>query len=245
MKNSLPENITLRAKLQKISLATQSTAMLLVATLVILSNFTLDFYSLLQSSEATAKILIENAIATLMFKDTTSAQTLLQSLNHLQEIQAGAIYNEEKAQFAYYSIDNKPLAETLSSLDKAIFYNLNTITTIQPIYFNDYLHGALYLEISLAPLYWQLLWQSTMTITAAIVAIVIAYLLLQQLNKSVLDPLNDLSTVMEHVSTKADYTARAEPSEITELNSLSKGFNNMLEIIQERDAKLANHLDHL
>ena len=44
MKNSLPENITLRAKLQKISLATQSTAMLLVATLVILSNFTLASY---------------------------------------------------------------------------------------------------------------------------------------------------------------------------------------------------------
>ncbi|MBX9636613.1 MAG: response regulator, partial [Nitrosomonas sp.] len=32
---------------------------------------------------------------------------------------------------------------------------------------------------------------------------------------------------------------------ITELNTLSKGFNNMLEMIQERDAKLANHLDHL
>ncbi len=245
MKNSLPKNITLRTKLQKISLVTQSTAMLLVATLVILSNFTLDFFSLLESGEATAKILIENAVATLMFKDTNSAQTLLQSLSHLQEIQAGAIYNEEKAQFAYYSIDNRPLADTLFSLEKNAFITINSITTIQPIYFNDHLYGALYLEISLAPLYWQLLWQSVITITAAIFAIVIAYLLLQRLNKSVLDPLNYLSTVMEHVSTQADYTARTEPSEITELNTLSKGFNNMLEMIQERDAKLADHLDHL
>lgn len=245
MKNSLPENITLRAKLQRISLATQSTAMLLVATLVILSNFTLDFYSLLESGEATAKILIENAIATLMFKDTSSAQTLLQSLSHLQEIQAGAIYNEEKMQFAAYAVDGKPLSETLSSLDKNTLFSLNAITTIQPIYFNDHLYGALYLEISLAPLYWQLLWQSIITIAAATFAIMIAYLMLQRLNRSVLDPLNYLSTVMEHVSTKADYTARTESSEITELNTLSNGFNNMLEIIQERDAKLADHLDHL
>ena len=69
--------------------------------------------------------------------------------------------------------------------------------------------------------------------------------MLQRLNRSVLDPLKDLSSVMEHVTSKADYTTRLEPGTIAELNTLSRGFNSMLEMIQERDVKLANHLDHL
>lgn len=245
MKNSSSENITLRAKLQKISLITQGTAMLLVALLVILSSFTLDFYSLLESGQATAKILAENAVAALMFNDTNTAQTLLHSLNNLQEIQAAAIYNEEQVLFAYYVADHQSLPEMLPVLQEDIFTTINFITVMQPIYFDNHLFGTFYLKISLIPLYWQMLWQSIITVTVAVFALMIAYLLLQRLNRSVLDPLNSLSVAIEHVSSKADYTTRVVPSGITELNTLSNGFNNMLEMIQERDVRLASYLDHL
>lgn len=245
MRNLSSKNITLRARLQEISLATQGTAMLLVAVLVILSNFMLNFYSLLESRQATARILAENAVAALMFQDVNAAQTLLYSLSNLQEIRIAAIYNEEKTQFASYSQDGQSFSGTLPSLEKNVLTTIDLIVVTQPIYFNDHLFGALYLEISLASLYWQMLQQSMIIIVAAAFALMVAYLLLQRLNKSVLDPLNRLSVVMEHVSSKADYAVRTEFSEIAELNTLSGGFNSMLEMVQERDAKLANYLDHL
>jgi two-component system sensor histidine kinase/response regulator len=245
MKNSSSTAVTLRAKLQQISFATQGTAMLLVATLVILSSFFISFFSLLQTSQSTAKLLAENAVATLMFQDTNTAKTLLHSLNNTPEVQAAAIYNEEKKQFAQFSVENKSLPETLSSLNESYASDTHLLTITQPIYFNDQLLGGLYLEITLSPLYWQILWYVVITIAAAIIALFIANLMLQRLNRSVLDPLKNLSSVMEHVTSKADYTTRLRPGAIAELNSLSKGFNSMLEMIQERDAKLANHLDHL
>lgn len=244
MKNT-STTIALRSKLQQISFATQSTAMLMIATLVICSNFFINFYSLLESSQSTAKLLAENAVATLMFQDTNTAQTLLHSLNNTQDIQVAAIYNETKEQFVQYSVTSKPPPQTLPSLEEDSQTGFRFLTITQPIHFNDQLLGGLYLEITLAPLYWQILWQVIITLTAAAFALLIAHLRLQRLNRSILDPLNDLSTNMEHVTSKADYTIRTESSAITELNTLSKGFNNMLEMIQERDAKLADHLDHL
>ncbi len=245
MKSSSSTAVTLRSKLQQISFATQGTAMLLVATLVILSSFFISFFSLLQTSQSTAKLLAENAVATLMFQDTSTAQTLLHSLNNTREIRAAAIYTAEKAKFVQYSIENKLLPETLASLQGDVRTNIHFLTITEPIHFNHQPLGGLYLEISLHPLYWQILWHVVITITAAVIALLIASLMLRRLNRSVLDPLKNLSTVMEHVTSKADYSTRIEPGAIVELNTLSKGFNNMLEMIQERDAKLANHLDHL
>ncbi len=236
---------TLREKLQQISLIALSTAMLLVAILVILSSFFMSFYSLVDSSQSTAKLLAENAVAALMFKDSDTAQILLKSLSNTQEIQAAVIYSDEKIQFAKYSVADHPLPETILSLAENFYTNIHFITITQPISFEGRLLGGLYLEISLYPLYWQILWQIFITIAAAIFALMIAYLLLQRLNNSVLNPLNHLSEVIEHVSNEADYKARTAPSDIVELNTLARGFNNMLKMIQERDTKLADHLDHL
>ncbi|PSJ18595.1 response regulator [Nitrosomonas supralitoralis] len=245
MRNSLPKAVTLRTKLQQISFATQSTAMLLVASLVICSSFFISFYSLSETSKSTAKLLAENAVATLMFQDTSTAQTLLHSLKNTREIQAAAIYSEEKTQFVEYSLTSKLLPQTLPSLEENFKTNLQFLTITQPIRFNNQLLGGLYLEVALAPLYWQIFWHIIITITAAALALLIANLLLHRLNRSVLDPLNNLSTIIDHVTNQADYTTRTESSTIVELNTLSKGFNNMLEMIQIRDARLANHLDHL
>lgn len=245
MKSPSSPAVTLRAKLQQISFATQGTAMLLVAILVILSSFFISFFSLLQTSQATAKLLAENAVATLMFQDTSTAKTLLHSLNNTREVQAAAIYTEEKKQFVQYSTEGKSLPETVPSLSESYTTNIDSLTINQPIYFNDQLLGSLYLEITLSPLYWQILVYVVITLAAAVIALFIANLMLQRLNRSVLDPLNELSSVMEHVTSKADYTTRLKRGAIAELNTLSKGFNSMLEMIQERDVKLANHLDHL
>ena len=76
----------------------------------------MSFYSLVESSQSTAKLLAENAVAALMFKDSETAQTLLTSLSNTQEIQTAVIYSDEKIQFAKYSVADHPLPDTILSL---------------------------------------------------------------------------------------------------------------------------------
>ena len=219
--------------------------MFLLAGLVILSSFIINLYSLLETSQSTAKILAENAPATLMFQDKNSAQTLLYSLNNLSRVNAAAIFSEDHQQFAKYPNDYHALPHFDSFSEETFAINAKYIKLLQPIRFNDQSLGALYLEVTMLPLYWQMLWQIVITIAAAAIALYVAYRLLQHLNRSVLNPLSQLSTVIEYVTSEGDYKARTPKSNIVELDMLANGFNNMLEVIQERDSKLANHLDHL
>ena len=243
--HKLFNSITLHNKLQQISLITQSTAILLIALLVIVSNYFINYFSLLHSTQATARLLAENAVATLMFQDSNAAQTLLGSLNNIQEIQAAAIYATDNKKFVQYAKGDELLPKSLVLLSDGVAATAQHLVITQPIYFNDLLLGNLYVKITLVPLYWQIFWQIAITFGAASLAFLIANLLLRRLNRSVLDPLGELSGVMEYVTVQADYSKRIAPGAIVELNTLANGFNRMLEMIQERDLKLADHLDHL
>jgi signal transduction histidine kinase/CheY-like chemotaxis protein/HPt (histidine-containing phosphotransfer) domain-containing protein len=67
----------------------------------------------------------------------------------------------------------------------------------------------------------------------------VSALLLRRLNGSVLLPLAALNASMARVSQHVDLTARADTSEIVELQALGVAFNAMIGQIQERDAALA------
>ncbi len=241
----MPDMITLRTRLQQINLITQGTTMLLVTAIIILSSFAIGYFSLLESSRSTAKILAENATATLMFQDAATAQTLLQSLSNLREIQVAAIYSDAELPFAKYTLGEYSIPDRLFSFQENTHTDIRFITLTQPIQFNDQLLGGIYLQVALSPLYWQIFWQTLITLAAVLLALVIAYFLLRRLNQSVLNPLKHLSEVIAHVSDHADYDIRAQSSHILEINMFADGFNNMLEMVRDRDAKLARHLDHL
>ena len=245
MRNPATPKITLRARLQKINIVTQSTAIFLLAVLVITSNFLIGYYALIQSSQATTKLLAENAVATLMFHDENTARTLLQSLKNNETVQAAAIYDEENKMFAHYSADNRPLSDTLVIPNEVLLTGMQSVTITRPIVFNNQQLGVMYLKMRLSSLYLQVVWQMIIILMSAGIALFFANLVLNRLNRSVLDPLNELSSTMAHVTSKADYSTRIKPSAISEIAALSTGFNNMLEVIQDRDHKLAEHLEHL
>ena len=245
MKKPATAEITLRARLQKINIVTQCAAIFLLAVLVITSNYLIGYYALIQSSQATTKLLVENAVAALMFQDKNTARTLLQSLKNTETVQAAAIYNEENKMFAHYAADNNSLPDTLIIPDKILQTGLQSITITQPIVFNNQQLGVMYLEMCLSFLYWQVLWQMLIILMSAGIVLFFASLVLKRLNRSVLDPLNELASTMAHVTNKADYSARIQLSDIREIAILSMGFNNMLGVIQDRDQKLAEHLNTL
>lgn len=245
MQNHSSAVVTLRKKLQRISLITLSMAMLLITLLIIVSSFVIGSYALTESSKSKAKLLTENAASTLMFQDFNSAQKLLQSLSNSKEVRVAVIYNEDKLKFAHYSVEGYSFPVSLATMKETIIKDYLYLAFIQPIFFQDQIVGGLYLEISLIPLYWQLLWQLLFTIGAAVISLFGAYYLVQRLNRSVLNPLANLADIMEQISIKSDYFVRASSCNIIELNALAHGFNRMLDGIQLRDTQLANNLDHL
>jgi signal transduction histidine kinase/CheY-like chemotaxis protein len=231
--------------LQRINQATLGIALAVVALVVILSTFALGLKTRLGENQVKARVLADNASASLVFRDERVARELLQSLRHSPDVQAAAIYGEDRTPLARYSVSGENVTVSLETRHEGASLGIRNIELIEPVLHQSQRVGHLYLRVKLTSLYGQMLWQVLITIAAAAMALLMGRLLLGRLSASVLRPLSDLTRVMDSVSEQADYRFRARSSDIVELDALSRGFNDMLEQIQARDRSLAAHRDHL
>lgn len=237
--------IRLGNQLRRINRITLSVALGIVAAIIIASSFALSLFSLVDSSQVQARVLADNASASLIFGDTGAAQELLRSLRHSPDVHGAAIYDKDGQELARYILPDHSLPATLDSVQERIEYGVDSFILAQPVRHGGEAIGNLYLMVDLSALYAQIAWQALITVAAALLALWAASILLRRLNPSVLRPLDRLSTLMGYVSSRKDYSVRAEPSDIAELHALSAGFNDMLEQIHQRDQKLASQRDAL
>jgi two-component system sensor histidine kinase/response regulator len=239
------KHMPLGERLRRINHVTLGIALTLVAVIVIISSFAVNLYASVGGSQAKAKVLAENASASLMFQDHRAAQELLNTLQNSPDVRAAAIYDKDGTLFTRYLADGQTVPVLLAALHETVSVDVKSIKLVQPIVNNGEILGAIVLLVDLKSLYGQMLWQILITLVAAILALIIARKLLERLSSSLLQPLSSLTEMMDQVSEKADFNLRAHASEVTELDKLATGFNSMLEQIQERDASLAEHRDHL
>ena len=236
---------TIAARLRHISRITLGAALAIVALIIVASSFVLGLLAIVDTSKAQSKVLAEAAAAPLMFQDAKAAADLLQTMRNAPNAMLAALYTKEQALFAAYRRDGQPADPLLHPSTQDVSIGLREIRLKQPILFDEQVPGSVVLHVGLGPLYRQTAWQILAMLLAALLATVVSRLLLRRLNVSVLRPLETLTSLTDRVSDGADYSLRAGASRIAELDALARGFNTMLEQIQERDASLAAHRDHL
>ncbi|NTV94620.1 MAG: response regulator [Thiobacillus sp.] len=236
---------SLGARLGHINRTTLATALAIVSLVFMVSMFSTGLYTLVSTNQAKAKVLSDNAAAPLLFQDAAAAGELLESLKHTPDVHGAAIYDLQGRRFANYLVAGHATPMTLTSRNDDIAYGFEFISLTKPIDHDGQHLGVLYLLVDLESLYVQALGQVLVTILAVLLAMSVARRLSNRLSGSALRPLTELTDLMVRVSDQADLGVRAGASEITELDTLAKGFNGMIEQIRERDEKLRQHRDHL
>ena len=238
--------IPLGRRLLAINQMTLGISLALVALIVIVSSFLINLHDKSQSSRVKVSLLGENAVASLMFMDSKAATELLGSLKHSPDIHGAAVYDAKGQLFARYETQDQRMPDTLRGFDEGVsFPGYRYLQVQQPIRQDGQTLGLLRMMEDLAPLYTQMLWHVAVTALAALLALLLARFLLKHLNASVLDPLAGLTSVMDRVRAQADYGLRAADSDITEIDRLAQGFNDMLAEIRERESSLQQHREHL
>ena len=220
-------------------------ALMIVTLVVIVSGFSASLITLVDANRVTARVLAENAGTSLALRDTVAARELLQSLRHSPAVQSAGIYGHDGQSFASYRSGGPHLPETIESLQEGMSFGLHAVQLTQPIVLDDQALGALHLKVGLQPTYASLVALLVVTLLAVGLAMIATRLLLNRLSSSVLHPLSRLTLLMTHVTRDADFSVRVDKGGILELNTLAEGFNEMLQQIQDRDASLVAHRDHL
>ena len=237
--------ITLGHRLRRINRLALGAAVSIVALIVVISSFTLGLLGLVDSSRVQARVLAENAAASLMFQDAKSAHDLLQSLRLSPDVQEAGLYTQDGQLFAVYQSDTRAVPSAPPSAAQDLLVRPGHLVLTHPVLLAVENPGRLTLTLGLGSLYRQTAWLMAAVLLAVLLGLAASGLLLRRLNDTVLKPLAGLNALTEQVSGHADYSVRASPSHITELNLLAQGFNTMLGQIQARDASLAAHREHL
>jgi len=242
-----PPAITLGKQMRRANLVALGVAVGLVALILIIGNLVISTLALESSTRTMARVLADNAAASLMFDDAESARGVLDTLQQSPDVLHAAIYDNDRALVAEYrrpgvQVNDRHI-HALPSGQSGQF-TWYALKVAKPVTQQGRTLGTLQLDVQLRPIYLQAATYAAITILAALLAMAVAATLLRRLNRSILWPLAGLTAQMERVA-RDDYEARAERSHIVEIDALARGFNRMLEQIAERDTRLAQHTEEL
>ncbi len=232
-------------RLRSIHEGTLAAALGLVALIVVITGLTASVATLVNTNQATARVLAENAGASLAFQDSAAAGSLLDSLRHSPSIQSATIYRDDGEPFAHYRSKGSPAPRRMDALEEQSSFGWRAVQLIHPIDLDGQTLGAIHLQVDLESMYSALAGLLIVSLLAVGLALVITRRLLARMSAKVLQPLSQLTALSAQVTRDSDFSVRAEQREILELNALSKAFNGMLEQIQDRDVRLVAHRDHL
>ncbi len=241
----MKQPVTLAMRLHRINRLTLGISLGVVAVLFVLSSGVLGLLSMLDTSRVQARILAENSTAALAFEDDAAADALLQSLRNSPDIAGAVLYRSDGRPLARYQPDGVELPDLGPMARQDLSLGFDYLMVGQPVQVRPGEAGRLVLAVSLASLNLQIAWQIAATLVVALLALAASGPLLRRLNASLLQPLTGLNELMERVSTQADYSVRTPQNGIVELDSLGRGFNNMIGQLRERDRRLAAHRDQL
>lgn len=248
--------LSIQNKLLVINLAVTTTALLFAVVMVVLGEYIEERDFMMESLQVQAKMVSENTTAALIFNDKNGAENVLKAFAASPDVHAALIYNSEDVVLASYiktgldikisDINTLHLQDITTDKgthihDKTMALN-NKVHVVKDINFENEKIGKLFIQADVSNLYSNLFNYLIYTASVSLLGLALASLLLLKLRESITFPLRNLSTLMETVIQKNDYSLRANNDSDDEIGILSQGFNKMLAHIQVNDEKLAHEL---
>ena len=128
--------IGLGEKLRRVNQRALGLAVGLLALVITLGSLVISALALESNTRVMARVLADNAAASLMFLDNESARRVLTTLEHLPDARGAAIYDSAGTEFARHGDYIADGRDTPSLSAEHAHYNLSTLHMTQPIIAN-------------------------------------------------------------------------------------------------------------
>ena len=191
--------------------------------------------------EVVAELTGDNCSAALAFNIPEDAERMLFSLRAQHSIALAVIYDLEGNIFATYqrSPEESP-ASIPENLHEGQRFADGRLYACHPIQVGESTVGTICVVDDLSAWQASLLRSVSVMIGFTLVSFVLAYLLARGLQKVIAGPIGALTATARSVAENEDYSVRAAAGHNDEIGLLTRTFNQMLDGIQEREAKLRN-----
>ncbi|MDH3354921.1 MAG: ATP-binding protein [Chromatiales bacterium] len=234
-------NASIKQKLEAIILITAAVVLLLSLLISMLGEVRSARDDATTRLQSLARVLGDNSRAAIIFHDQDTATEILETLSSQDNVLWAAISNRDHKTIAEYYSPRFEAAQT----EAGTGFFLNQISMKEPIIFDDDLVGYFHIIGDMSRVKNILIQQSYFGLGIFVISMLVALLLSNRLQRVVSVPVQRLHDIIEAVTARRDFSARAKRFSNDELGTLVDDFNMMLEQIQSYDNELTDHRKNL
>jgi signal transduction histidine kinase len=235
-------NLPIRHKSRLIVMLTLSIALLLACGTILIIDQVVTRMEMQRELETLAEIVGSNNTAALIFRDKPSAEEILSALKAQKHIVAASIFSKDGTLFANYGRTPNALT-SLSRRAYGSWFEDEKLIAYKNIVLKGESIGAICLESDLVGLRLKLKRFGWIILAILLVAEGLALGLSFRLQRSISEPISQLSSVAKTISIQKDYSVRAVKRADDDLGQLIDTFNSMLSEIQQRETELREARD--
>jgi len=202
--------------------------------------------SMVKELQTTANVISAGSQTAMITRDEAAVKKALTALKDKDQIVAAVIYSSDEVPISWYlkpdsgeTVPSKP-----SQLKKS--FAGDYLSIFRPIVSDKKLIGTVYLKADLArQLQGRFNRYANIVVMVMLISCLVAFLISYKLQPLIAKPVMDLVRTAKVVTEKKDYLVRAHKVTDDEIGALIDAFNQMLTVIQQRDAELQHANDML
>ena len=238
------QNLSIRRKLNLVIYMTGCVALTLaLAALAVFTTLDLRAQTAREISTL-ADAFGSNVTAALVFQDPHAAEELLAGLRTDRRILRAAVFAEDGALFAQYSLSGAT-SERAERRPTGIYFEGATLLVVRPILLDGESTGSILIRCSLLEAYGRIRRNVVVLFFVIAISLLGSVRFTQRLQRTISGPLLELAQTARKVSAGRNYSVRVKPHGRDETGVLIGAFNDMLAQIQVRDAELEGHRERL
>ena len=238
-------HLSFKWKLTLILMATSVLSLLVACAAFVGYDNYLFRHSVKQDVETLANILSQASQAAVASRDKDLVDKTLAELSGREQIVAAAVYSADDTPISQYVKSASELIPSKPSQSRSSFEG-GHLVIFRPIFWRQARIGTVYLKADVASqLMGRVSRYANIVAMVMLISCLVAFLTSYKLQPLISKPILELVRTARVVTQHKDYLVRAQKTTDDEVGALIEAFNEMLAVIQQRDAELQHAHDML
>jgi signal transduction histidine kinase/ActR/RegA family two-component response regulator len=237
--------VPIRRKLSAITLTTCGIALLITATLFLVGELLQVRKSNLQQLRTLSEAIASNSTASLAFDNPEDAGGVLAAFRSDPHIEVAALYQPDGTLFATYPPSVSAGTLPPSPGVRGYRFSGGNVVGVTEVREGELLLGTLFVRSDMKAIYERLGVYGLLASLVIALTLLVAWAISRRLQKELAEPILALAATAEVVSQRHDYSVRAVPAGINELDTLTSAFNHMLTQTEQFEARLSTQVSRL
>jgi signal transduction histidine kinase/uncharacterized membrane protein affecting hemolysin expression len=237
--------IPIERRLTKMLLLTSGIMIVFTTLLFVLFDVVTFKQDVVRQVDVLSKAIARNSTAALAFDNPEDARAVLAAFDADRHIVAAALYDQSGRLFAAYPDDAAAGALREAPRTETARFEDGHVVMLNPVSLEGEFLGTLMVKSDLEAIDARLITYGLITGGVLVLGALIALLMARQQRRQILKPILGLAQTARAVSERHDYSVRAQPAELLELNQLTEAFNHMLTQIEQSEGRLRAQMSRL